>query len=461
MRQNLAFLWVKQHIKVVFIALLIVAISGSIYSQKAWSLRDCIDYALENNLQIKKSEVSYSIEEANLLQSKLNLLPDLNASSSYSIGFGRSDVENQFTNETTKQSYFSVNTSIDLFRGFTKYNTIKQNQYNHMASKYDSDKMRDDISLMLGQNYLNVLFSMELVEKSKAQLEVTEQQIRNTQKFVDAGTLAVGSLLEIQAQGASEEVALINAENQLNMAYLDLMQLLELAATEDFKVEIPNLIITKEPDILPSEQIYLFSLSNLPQIKSAEMRLKSAEKGLVIARGYRSPSLSASYGWSTYYLNPKYEWFPDGTDGAQIPFSEQFNDNKNRSLRFSLNIPIFNGFQTSSNISRSKLNMLTTEYDLQLVKNTVRKSIEQAYSDAIAAYKTYNANIKSVTSFKEAFKYMEQKFNVGLENSVNYNLAKMQLSSAESDLIAAKYDYIFKTKILDFYMGNPITLDDN
>lgn len=457
MRQNLAFKWVNHHIKAIFISLLIIAISGTVYSQKVWSLRDCIDYALENNLQIKKSEITAATNKATLLQQKLNMLPNFNGYVQHGFNWGRSAdlITYEIVTEQVQSSYFQLSTSVDLFNGLQNYNSIKQAQLNYMASKYDSDKMRDDISLMLGRNYLNVLFSMELVEKNKAQLEVTEQQIRNTQKFVDAGTLPVGNLLEIQSQGASEEVNLINAQNQLNLAYLDLLQLLELAATEDFKIEIPNLTITKEPDILPSEQIYLFSVLNLPQIKSAELRFKSAERGLDIARGGRSPRVSLSGNINSRYSDRSYG------NNPLSPFKTQFKDNKNQSLTLQLNIPIFNSFITSTNINRSKLATLNAEYDLQLAKNTVRKSIEQAYSDAIAAYKSYNANIKSVSSFREAFKYMEQKFNVGIENSVNYNLAKMQLSNAESNLLAAKYDYIFKTKILDFYMGNPITLDEN
>mgnify|MGYP005838558081 CR=1 FL=1 len=457
MRNFNALKRVVTNMKFMMVGLLIVAISGTIYSQKVWTLKDCIEYALDNNIQIKKSELNAEMNKANFLQSKLDMLPSLNGYAQHGFNWGRTaDLTTyEIITEQVQQSYFQISSQVDLFNGFQKYNTIKKAQSDYLASKYDSDKMRDDISLMLAQNYLNVLFSMELVEQAQAQLDVTQLQIRNTQKLVEAGTLPKGSLLEIQSQFASEEVTLINAENRMNLAYLDLLQLLELPATDDFKIEKPILSVGNEMNLLPTEQIYGISVNHLPQIKSAELRFKSAESGLAIARGARSPRLSLSGNINTRYSDRTFG------DNPLIPFKTQFKDNSQKGLTLQLNIPIFNGFATSTNITRAKITEKTAEYDLQLSKNTLRKAIEQAYSDALAAYKTYNASIKSVASFQESFKYMEQKFNVGLENSLNYNVAKMQLTSAQSQLLSNKYDYIFKSKILDFYMGNPLTLDQN
>lgn len=454
MRQDLITNWVKANKKSLLLALLVVFASGSLIAQKTWTLQDCIEYALENNIQIKKGEVAAKINKANHLQSKLDLLPSINgyANHNYNWGLSVDPLTNQISTLKKQTGFYQVSSSVDIFNGFQKYNTIKQRQYDYMASLNDSDKMRDDISLMIAQNYLNVLFSMELVETSKSQLEVTNQQINNTEKLVKAGTLPKGSLLEIQSQAALEEVTLINAQNQLNLAYLDLKQLLELEAGETLEIVKPSVSVSGKKDVISSQSVYDIAVNRLPEIKSAEYRFKSSEKGLAIARGARSPRLYSNFTWNTQYANKNF----DGSDAA--PFRDQFNDNNSKNIRFAIDIPIFNGFATSTNISRSKLNVLTAEYDLQLAKNTVRKNIEQAYSDAIAAYKTYNASMKSVASFKESFKYMERKFSVGMENSLNYNTAKAQLTKAESDLISAKYDYIFKTKILDFYMGIPLTL---
>ncbi len=478
MRQDLIINWVKRNKKSLLISLMVIFISGGLVAQKTWTLRDCVEYALENNIEIKKSEVTSETSRITENQKKLDLLPNLNASTAYTYGWGRTadNVNFSYINTNTKQASFGLSSAVTLFKGFQKLNTLKQAHFDYLASKYESDRIRDDISLRVAAGYLSVLYSMELVEKSKAQLEVTKIQINNTQKLVKAGTLPKGDLLEIQSQSALEEVNLINAQNQLNLAYLDLKQLLELEAGEDLQITKPLVDVSMAGEILSSQDVFNTAVNRLPQIKSAENRLMSAEKGISIAKGGWSPELAVYGGWRTNYSDqdPELEIDPitgeialDPVTGYPVPtgdtkpFNNQFKDNQSEYLQFALNVPIFNGWLTNSNISKSKLSAISAEYDLELTKNQVRKSIEQAHSDAIAAYKTYNASLKSVASFKESFKYMERKFSVGMENSLNYNTAKAQLTRAESDLISAKFDYIFKTKILDFYMGIPLTLAEN
>ena len=428
-----------------------------------WTLKDCIDYALDNNIQIKQSELSSESNKATLLQSKLDLLPSVNGSVSHSYGWGRSvDMATyEYTNQKTTQDYFSISGNVTIFNGLQNFNEIKKNQYEYLASKYDSDKMRDDISLQIAAAYLQILFSHELVATSRESVEVTKLQIDRTKKMVDAGTLAKGSLLDIQSQGAAEELNLIKAENQLNLAYLDLQQILDLEVVEDFVIDKPQLTIRKKPELIPAMQIYRYALINLPEIKSAEYRLKSSGRSLAIAKGNRSPSLSLRAGWGTNYSDQIAVFDPtDPNFGEVIPFGDQFNDNQNRTMSISLSIPIFNGYQVSTYISQAKMGIINSEYNLQLQKNQVRKNVEQAYADAVAAYKSYNATKKSLLSFREAFMYMETKFNVGMVNSIDYNVAKQLLTKAESDLLSAKYNYIFKAKILDFYMSKPLTIDE-
>ncbi len=453
----------KGNLKLTLIGLLLIIISGTIYSQKVWSLRDCIDYALDNNIQVKQSELTSENNKISLLQSKLDLLPTVNGNLSHTYGWGRSiDLATYtYANQNTQQSYFTFSSDITIFNGLQKYNTIKQNQFEYLASKYDSDKMKDDISLSIAAAYLQILFYIEIVATAEDQVEITKLQIDRTEKLVNAGTLAKGSLFDIQAQGATEEVNLINARNRLNLSYLDLLQLLDKSASEKLEIEKPELSITTVPELLPPEQIYSYAILNLPEIKSAEYRLQSANKGLSIARGYRSPSLSLRGGWNTSYSDQiKYSNPLEPNYGDIIPFGNQFEDNQNKTLQVSLSIPIFNGFQVSSYISQSKLDAENAQYNLQLSKNQVRKNVETAFADALSAFKSYNANKKSLNAYTEAFKYMEQKFDVGLVNTLDYNVAKTQLTKAKSDLLSAKYDYIFKTKILDFYMGKPITLEE-
>jgi outer membrane protein len=453
----------KGNLKLTLIGLLLIIISGTIYSQKVWSLRDCIDYALDNNIQVKQSELTSENNKISLLQSKLDLLPTVNGNLSHTYGWGRSiDLATYtYANQNTQQSYFTFSSDLTIFNGLQKYNTIKQNQFEYLASKYDSDKMKDDISLSIAAAYLQILFYLEIVATAEDQVEITKLQIDRTEKLVNAGTLPKGSLFDIQAQGATEEVNLINAQNRLNLAYLDLLQLLDKSASEKFEIEKPELSITTVPELIPPEQIYSYAILNLPEIKSSEYRLQSANKGLAIARGYRSPSLSLRGGWNTSYSDQiKYSNPLEPNYGDIIPFGNQFEDNQNKTLQVSLSIPIFNGFQVSSYINQSKLDAENAQYNLQLSKNQVRKNVETAFADALSAFKSHNANEKSLNAYTEAFKYMEKKFDVGLINALDYNVAKTQLTKAKSDLLSAKYDFIFKTKILDFYMGKPITLEE-
>jgi outer membrane protein len=453
-----------KNLRFIIAGILFVSLSGSGIAQETWSLQDCIDYAFENNIQIRQSELSTETTEIDLLQSKLNILPSLNGQASYNWSEGRAaDPQTNIYNiQNYRQHFYGVSSSITLFNGLQQFNSVKRAEFEHLASQYDADKMKDDISLMIAAGYLQILFSTELVKTAEEQVEITKQQIDRTEKLVDAGTLARGDLLDIQSQGAREEVDLINAENGLNLAYLDLLQLLDMPASERFEIDVPDIqISTDNLELIPSDKVYEYAVINRPEIKSAEYRLESANKSLAIARGARSPVLSLSGNWGTTYSDQIKDFDPETlVFGDTKSFKDQMKDNENKGYGFTLSVPIYNGFQVSSYINRSKLNAINAEYNLELTKNEIRKTVETAYTDAIASFKTYQANLSSLEAFREAFKYMEQKFNVGIVNSLDYNVAKSQLTEAESNLISAKYDFIFKSKVLDFYMGRPITLQE-
>ncbi len=318
--------------------------------------------------------------------------------------------------------------------------------------------MQNDISLAITGYYMQILYNKELLQIVRAQVEVTRQQVDRTKKMVEAGTLARGSLLDIQSQEAAEELNLINAKNQLDMSYLDLKQLLDLKTTNKFEIVEPKVNIVKENILTKPEKIFSYAVTSLPEIKSAEFKLKSSVKQLAIAKGMRSPSLTLGCSLTTRYSDANKELNSGPDFGEIIPFKNQINDNFYKYIGLSLNIPIFNGYRTSSNISKAKLAKSNAEYDLQLKKNQLRKNIEQAYADALASLKKYEATLKSLKSFEESFHYTEQKFNVGMVNSLDYNISKNKLTKAKSDLLQAKYDYLYKTKVLDFYMGKPLVL---
>lgn len=250
------------------------------------------------------------------------------------------------------------------------------------------------------------------------------------------------------------------------LAYLDLMQMLDLEANVDFDIEKPKIEITAKPSLLSPEMIYNKSVTFMPEIKSAEYRVKSAERSVALAKGQHSPRIYASGTYNSLYSQQIriVEGYDPITElpifGDTKPFATQWDENWNGGLVFGLSIPIFNGYQTTTNVRKSKIYEENANLSLEIEKNVLRKNIEASYADAVAAYQTYIARNKSVEAFTEAFTYMEEKFNVGMTNSTDYNVAKLQLSTAEADLASSKYDYIFKTKILDFYLGKGLTLSD-
>jgi len=433
-------------------------------AQQEWSLKKCINYAYENNLQIKQSKLNAESSKESLLQSKLGFLPTFNANISQNTGWGRSiDMATyRYANKRSSQAYGSINANLTLFNGFQNVNNMRQKQFEYLAKKYNSDKIRDNIALNIAASYLQILFNIEQVHNARRQVEISKKQIDRTKKETVAGTVARGNLLDIEAQGANDKVNLVNAQNKLMLAYLDLMQLLDIKGNATFDIVKPHLVITRKPSLLPIQSIYDRALEIRPEIKSAQYSVKAADRALAMAKGQRSPtlSLSSSYG-NNYSDQIRVSNNPLDPGFKEIkPFWDQLNDNRSITLGFRLSIPILNGFQVSTYIRQSQISLENANLNLKIEKNNLRKSIEQAYTDALAAYQTYIARKKSMISLKESFKYAQEKLNVGMLSSTDYDVAKVKLFNAESDIIAAKYDYIFKTKILDFYLGRSLTLKD-
>jgi len=438
--------------------LLIFSISiSSLFAQKVWTLEDCINYAFENNIQIKQSKLQIQSVQADLKQSKFDFAPSINASSSLNYSWGRyiDPLTNTYNNNNTMSNSYGLNSGLTLFGGFQKFNTLKQSELAYSSSLYDSEKMENDIALRLTGAYLNIIFNHEMLMVAQTQAEVTKQQIERTKNLVEAGTLPQGDLLEIEAQGLMEDVNVIKADNNLSLSYLDLLQILDLSANEEFEIERPDISITEDLSVIPSEQVYANAVSFLPEIKRAELDVLSSNRSVMIAKGSIYPSLSLRGGVNSNYIDNKLIDYTD-PNSQVMAFWDQLSDNVSEYLTLSLNVPIFNAYQTTTRIRKAEIQNVHSKFNLELAKNELRKSIEQKYFDAIAAYKTFHANKATVASLKEAFKYTEEKFSLGMLNSVDYNLAKSRLTQSESDLLRAKFDYIFKTKILDFYMGVPL-----
>lgn len=439
--------------------ILLIAFTGA-KAQQTWSLQKCIDYALQNNIQVKQQALNSKYYNNQLDQAKFNRLPNLNAGFGNNMNFGRTvGPDNTYLNINSNSTSGNASTSITLWNGFALKNSIGMAEMDLKASLEEMQKAKDDLMLNIAASYLEILFAEELQTVSEDLLKITQLQLDRTGKLVDAGSLAKGSLLEIEAQYAREELNVVNAQNRLQLAYLALYQLLELPSTESFKIEKPQLPeIGANLSLLNSMDVFKNAVGLRPAVKSAEFKLESARKQLLVAKGNLLPTISFSGNYYNFYNN-KYEMFDATTNSKKLmPLSDQLKSNPRYGLGLSLNIPIFNRYLAQTGVNNAQIQLENTELQLQNTKNLLRKEIEQAYTNALAAFKRYVANQKTVVSSKEAFRYTEEKFNVGMINSVEYNQSKNNLTKAQSDLLQAKYEYIFRTKILDFYNGQPIEL---
>jgi len=448
---------------IILFTMLLLLVGSLVTAQqpaKIWSLEECIIYAIDNNIQIKQQALQTEYQKNAYTQSKLNLLPTINGQASHNYSFGRAldETTYEFTdNQNIQSNSFYAGGSLNLFNGLQNYNTIQRNKYQLQASESDLQSTRDNISLSIALGYLQILLNTELVNATGNQLQITKQQIAKTEKMVEAGSLARGNLLQIEAQAASEELQLINLQNQLDISYLNLTQMLELGSPQGFSIVTPDISIDTNMVIGEGiDEIFAKAEGLRPEIKSAELKLAVSEYDLKIANGGRSPRLSMNHSFNTRYSDIAVK---PSNPLEKYTFGEQLNDNINYGVGFSLNFPILNGWQVNRNIANSKLNIESSRYVLENEKKQLYKNIQQAYADAIAALKKYSASMKAVASMEESFRYTEQKFNVGMVTPVDYNAAKTQLLNAQSDMAQAKYEFVFKTKVLDFYRGQPLSLN--
>ncbi len=469
----------KKHI--LFLIAFLCTLSS--FSQKSWTLEECINRAKEENLDIKQIKLSVLSSEQQLLQSKLSLFPSLNGGGSQGYNYGRTvdPYSNEFTNLNVNTNNFSLYSTVTLFSGFQNINEVKRANYEYMARKYDIEKVINDISITVTTDFLQLLFNKELVIMAEKQLNISLQQEERISKLVKEGQLAKSSLLETRSQVASEKLQLVKTKSQKEIVLLNIKQLLEIEANNNFEILVPAISLPDQKKIPSTEEIYTSALEVFPNVKSAEYRLKSSAKSLAISRGGRSPRIMFNGSMGSGYSDARTRitgidslgMMPSGyqlSSGENVlmpildfnseitPFNQQLKDNFSQSLSFSLSIPLFNGWMTNSSIANAKIAVMSAKNDLQKTKNKLRKQAEQVRADVIASEKQFQFTQKSAEALQESFAYNEQKFNEGMLNVYDYNDAKNKFIKAQSDLLQAKYDYLFKIKILDFFMGNPLTL---
>jgi len=476
--------------RITFLFVLFAVLSAQ--AQEVWTLQKCIDYAMQNNLTVQQSKLNIERAEINYDQDRFNLLPNLNAGATHGYNWGQriDPFTNQFATDRVQTNNLFLSSSLDLFNGFTKRNAVRQSQEEIAASQYDLQRIKNDISLQICLAYLQVLLNKENVLVSQNQIAISEEQSARMEILVEGGREPQGSLFDLQSQLAQEELNLVNSENAVILAVLNLTQLLQLPREDarDFDVVQPDFSnVGMEMIGNSASDIYLRAKESMPEVKAAESRRRASEYALTTARGGYQPTLSISGAIGSGYSGANNEIIGTGTNLGFIPigsvsgtnqavfslqpqilfgegdfrtksFGTQLNDNFNQNVQLNLNIPIFNGSAARANVSRAKINQLEADITYSQISNQLRFDIEQAFADARAAMNTYAANEKAVMALTESFRYAEVRYEQGVINAVEFNTIKTQFTNAQSAMLRAKYDFVFRTKILDFYLGNPITL---
>jgi outer membrane protein len=433
----------------------------NVSGQEVWSLERCIDYALENNIVIRQQELNTRVNENLLQQSRIARLPSLNANTQQSLSYGRTldFFTNTYIDRNTYAFSYNAGTQMTLFNGFQISNNIRQDNLNLMASLAELDRLKNNISLNIASAYLQILFSKEILSIAENQLEISGQQVERTRRLVEAGSLPQGNLLEIQAQQAGDNLRVVNATNQLTLSYLALTQLLELPTFEDFTIEIPDFEeITVLSPHYQVESVFTAALDVQPQVRSSELQVEASEVGFDIARGRRSPRLFLSASHGSGFQDLLSEPPPGWGEYTAPPFREQIRNNQSTTFAMGLSIPIFNAGQVNTAIANARIGVMNAGYNLQRTRNQLYQEIQQAYADVVAAYENYRATEVALESIGESFRHMEQRFEVGMVTTVEFNQALNQLSVTRSELLRAKYEYIFMSAVLDYYMGERIRL---
>lgn len=440
----------KQYITFVTIAVLS---AGPAMAQKQWNLKQCIEYAIEHNLTIKQQEAAKDESAVDLNTAKWSRLPDLNGSASHSFNFGRSlQMDNTYQQLNTQNTGLNLSTSIPLFTGMQIPNQIALSKLNLKAAVEDLNKAKEDISIQVTSAYLQVLFNEELAKVAHEQVTLSEEMLKQKTAFFKVGKASEAELYEAKSRAAQDQLSAVQADNEYRLALLDLSQLLELPTPESFGIVSPSIDEDKDFSILTSPaDIYSEALLIKPSIKAAQYRVEGAQKSIRIAQSGYYPQLSLGAGIATSYYNVS------GRENGN--FGSQLRDNFSQYIGLSLNIPIFNRFSTRNQVRKARIQQTTLNWQLEDAKKALYKEIQQAYYNAVNAESKFESSRTADEAAKASFNLMKEKYANGKATSTEFNEARTNWLKAVSDRIQAKYDYLFRTKILDFYKGVPLTLE--
>ncbi|MCF8225432.1 MAG: TolC family protein [Bacteroidales bacterium] len=443
----------------VFALLIFTAAQLSAQDHSAWSLEDCIKYATENNISLKRQKLTVGIKKKDFQQSKLNLLPDLYGQVEHNIGSGRvlDRGTYEWVNTDVRQGDLGVVSNISLFQGLRGYNTIKVAEADYNVSRSNLELYRNNIVLLVMTGYLDMLLKEELYEIAVEKVKVTELQVERMEKLLEVGNASKGELLEVKAQASRENYNLTLARNEMEVSKLNLVQLLNLQDYDSFEIERPDIEDPSALQIKDLETVYAAAVSHLPQIKAAEYTIDYNKKNLDITKGALSPELyvRALYysNYSDKLINPR----DPANPLLDYPVPQQVMDNQYRQVSVGLSIPVFNKWQNLTNISKAKINLQDSKYQLENEKQQLFKEIQQYHADARAALDNYLSACETFTNSEEAYRYTEERFKVGTATALELEESRNNLFAARTEQANAKFVFVFYVKILDFYQGRDIT----
>ena len=416
--------------------------------EKKWTLEECVDYAIKNNISIKQSELDLKTSDVEKMEAIGGFLPTLNANANYSMNTGASinPVTNQFQNQTFKSFSASANSNIALFNGLANWKTMQRSKLNQIANTYRLDKMKDDIALSVANSYLQILFNKEQLKVLISQNSITKDNLKRTQQLIDAGSLPAGDIFELQATDATQQQQIISTENTLLISKIALCQMLliEDYATFDISDDVIDIPLTDLSNETP-QTILVKAKESVNDIKVALSNVDIAKKDLSISRSSYLPTLSGFVGYNT-------RW----SESTPFNFADQLSLFDGTAIGLQLNVPILNGFATRGRVQRAKINQERTEYQLKQAELDLESNVYQAYNDVINAKKSYEAAQKTLEARKQAFGFSKERYEVGLLNTFDFSQSSIALDNAQSEVLRTKYDYIFRTKILEFYFGIPL-----
>lgn len=437
--------------KTFFLVVLVVLVSLDTLAQQSWTLRQCADYAIKHNISIKQKDNQRKQRDIQLSTAKNSRLPDLSASASESFSFGRGlTLDNTYTNRSTSSTSFSLGTTVPLFTGFKIPNQIKLNQLNLEAATQDLEKAKNDIRMQVAKAYVQILYDIEIAEVAQRQIAIDSAQVARLEAFVKNGKSSPAELSQQQSTLAQARLTATQADNNLQLAILALTQLLELPSPEGFSIVRPAFSTTPATSLagVSPDAIYQEALTLKPEVQAEQLRLTASERSIHIAKAALYPTLNFSAGLQSNYYK---------TNGMQAdPFATQMKNNFSQYVGLNLSVPIFTRFQTRNSIRSARIDYDNQQLQLENVKKTLYKEIQQVYYNAIAADSKYHSSEAAVQSSKDAFSLMQAKYENGKANITEFNESKNNYLKAESDLVQARYENLYQQALLDFYRGREL-----